>query len=440
MTTRLTLVRTIATILLVAPTLLMPNGAKAQDTTSQRGVRIGLSYALGSRPGVYVAPVSGAGGDSVRAIIQRDLDFGDRVTMIGLDSAGIALAPLLGNGRPSYDVFSRLGAAALVIPVMSPSGVRVTLHDVGAKKVVETRDFALSGSLSSREWRASLHAASDAIEEWVTGVRGIAATRIAFVRGGHITIVDSDGAEEMVAAQVTPVLSPAWSPDGRHIAYSELASAGSRIGVIDVATGSARTLVARSGLNITPAYSPDGSTIIFSSGQDDGTDLWTIPAAGGPLHRVTVGRGTDNVSPSYSPDGRRVAFTSGRSGHPEVYIMDADGTGAELLTPFAFGDQYYRSNPDWAPDGRNVAFQSQLAGQFQIMTISLRDRSVKQHTSESTNEDPSWAPDGRHIVFTSTRTGVKQLWVLDTESGRVRQLTRSGGARLAAWSSRLAAR
>ena len=158
------------------------------------------------------------------------------------------------------------------------------------------------------------------------------------------------------------------------------------------------------------------------------------------VRRVTVGRGTDNVSPSYSPDGRRVAFTSGRSGHPEVYIMDADGTGAELLTPFAFGDQYYRSNPDWSPDGRNVAFQSQVAGQFQIMTISLRDRGVKQHTSESTNEDPSWAPDGRHIVFTSSRTGVKQLWVLDTESGRVRQLTRSGGARLAAWSPRLVSR
>jgi TolB protein len=429
-----------ATAVVVAASLLLPNGARAQDTTSQRGVRIGLSYALGSKPGVYVAPVSGANADSVRAIIQRDLDYGDRVTMIGLDSAGIALAPLLGNGRPSYDVFSRLGAAALVIPIVSPAGVRVTLHDVGARKVVEARDFPLTGAPLSRQWRASLHAASDAIEEWVTGVRGIAATRIAFVRAGHISIVDSDGAEETVAAQVTPVLSPAWSPDGRHIAYSELSSAGSRIGVIDLATGSTRTLVARGGLNITPAYSPDGSTLIFSSGQDDGTDLWTIPAAGGALHRVTVGRGTDNVSPSYSPDGRRVAFTSGRSGHPEVYIMDADGTGAELLTPFAFGDQYYRSNPDWAPDGRNVAFQSQLAGQFQIMTISLRDRSVKQHTSESTNEDPSWAPDGRHIVFTSTRTGVKQLWVLDTESGRVRQLTRSGGARLAAWSSRLAAR
>jgi TolB protein len=114
--------------------------------------------------------------------------------------------------------------------------------------------------------------------------------------------------------------------------------------------------------------------------------------------------------------------------------MDADGTNAELLTPFSFGDQYYRSNPDWSPDGRSIAFQSQIAGQFQIMTISLRDRSIKQHTSEGRNEDPSWAPDGRHIVFTSNRTGTRQLFVLDVESGRVRQLTRGGGARLAAWS------
>jgi TolB protein len=104
------------------------------------------------------------------------------------------------------------------------------------------------------------------------------------------------------------------------------------------------------------------------------------------------------------------------------------------LTTYLAGDQSYRSNPAWSPDGRVVAFQSQVAGRFQIMTISLRDRSMKQLTSEGINEDPAWAPDGRHIVFTSTRTGTKQLFVLDAETGRARQLTRTGGARLAAWS------
>ena len=117
--------------------------------------------------------------------------------------------------------------------------------------------------------------------------------------------------------------------------------------------------------------------------------------------------------------------------------MDVDGSNVELLTPFNFGDQNYRSNPDWAPDAQHVAFQSQINGAFQIMVISLRDRSVKQLTSEGVNEDPAWAPDARHLVFTSSRSGVKQLFILDSESGRARQLTHAGGARLAAWSHSL---
>ena len=425
------------TIALLA-VLFISTTAGAQDTTSQRGVRIGLGYALGARPGVYIAPVSGTTGDSIRAIVQRDLDYSDRVTIVGADSAGLALAPLATGPQPSYDLFGRLGAAAILFVQPTLTGIRVTLHDVAAKKVAGARDFALGGSSSSREWRLALHAASDAVEEWITGSHGVSATRIAFVRGGRLYIVDSDGAGDQPLGDANAGLSPAWQPNGRRIAYYALGAAGSRIALLDVGSGKSRTIVARNGLNVTPTFSPDGSTIVFASGEDEGVDLYAIPADGGTPRRVTVGHGTDNISPSFSPDGRRIAFTSGRSGHPEVYIMDADGTGAELLTPYAFGDQYYRSNPDWSPDGRIVAFQSQLAGQFQIMTIGLRDRAIKQHTSESTNEDPSWAPDGRHLVFTSSRSGVKQLWVLDTESGRVRQLTHGGSARLGAWSPRLA--
>jgi TolB protein len=86
-----------------------------------------------------------------------------------------------------------------------------------------------------------------------------------------------------------------------------------------------------------------------------------------------------------------------------------------------------------------VAFSTQIEGRFQVATIALRDRSVKQHTSEGINEDPSWAPDARHLVLTSNRGGSRQLWVLDTESGRMRQLTRGPAARMAAWGPRLGA-
>jgi TolB protein len=181
--------------------------------------------------------------------------------------------------------------------------------------------------------------------------------------------------------------------------------------------------------------SPDGETVVYASGQERGVDLFAVPFGGGSPRRITVGRGTDNMSPSFSPDGRRIAFTTGRLGHPEVYITDADGTNAEVLTQFTYGEQSYRSDPDWSPDGRLVAFQSLIGGVFQVMTISLRDKGVKQLTSEGRNEAPAWAPDSRHLVVASTRTGQQQLFVIDAETRRARQLTRGGGgARMGAWS------
>ena len=406
----------------------------AQDTT-QRGVRIGLTYQAGSRPGVMVLPIRGAAGDSVRTIIERDLDYGDRVTVL----TGAAAANPAGGSAINYRLMSQLGAAAIVQATVTATGLHVAVHDVANQSVLQVEDFPLPSNSGSSAWRSAVHAVSDRIEQWLTGTLGIANTKILFVRSGRIYSIDSDGANETAVTEAGPALSPAWHPSGQHIAYSVMGERGTQVYIRDLRTGQARRLVATpGGLNITPAFSPDGRTLVYAHGMDEGTDLVMAQAfETTPGRRITVGRGTDNVSPSFSPDGRRIAFTSGRSGHPEVYIMDADGTNAELLTPFNFGDQNYRSNPDWSPDGRLIAFQSQIGGRFQIMTIALRDRSIKQHTSEGQNEDPSWAPDGRHVVFTSSRSGTRQLWVLDVESGRARQLTRGAGARLAAWSGRL---
>jgi TolB protein len=230
---------------------------------------------------------------------------------------------------------------------------------------------------------------------------------------------------------------PRWNLNGHVIVYEELANTGHHTIVErDLTSGAAHRFTTSHTLNTAPTFSPDGNTIVFASG-NDGTDLYSVPSSGGTPSRIMVGNGTTNTSPTFSPDGRQVAFTSGRLGHPEVYIMDADGSNPDLLTAKAFGDQLYRASPDWSPDGRTVAFQSQISGVFQIMSITVRDRNVIGLTSEGRNEEPSWAPDGRHLLFTSTRTGTKQLWVLDTESGRTRQLTHGSAAREGAWSPRL---
>jgi TolB protein len=138
-----------------------------------------------------------------------------------------------------------------------------------------------------------------------------------------------------------------------------------------------------------------------------------------------------------SPDGRRFVFMSGRTGHPELYISDADGANAEVLTNYEYSEKNFRADPDWSPDGRIIAYSERTRDRFQVRTVLASGSTPKYLTSEGENEQPAWAPDSRHLVFTSTRTGVRQLWIIDFESGRMRQLTSSAGARLAAWSPRL---
>ncbi len=423
-----------AALLVAAITTIPITGIAAQDT-----LRLVLRYDPNTKPGVLVLRVPGVNGDSLRAILQRDFDNGDRINVVAADEIGFPDAPIAGkNGN--YPLYAKLGAVALVQATPTATGLHVAVHDVAQQKVARVKDFIVDGAPNSREWRMSVHNVSDELEAWITGAHGIAATRVAYVQGlrnGRMYVIDSDGAFPTPVGDDSGVMSPSWHPKGTHLAYSVVSARGCcQVYVLDVASGDARRSEAvGGGLNSTPVFAPDGAVMVYTHGEEAGTDLFaTTVFERGPARRITVGRGSDNTSPTFSPDGRRLAFTSGRLGHPEIYISDADGTNPQPLT-YSVGDQNYRANPDWSPDGRLVAYQSQQTdGSFQLNTISLRDRSVKQLTSDGSNEDASWAPDSRHIIFSSTRTGSKQLFVIDSESGRWRQLTRNGGVRLPAWS------
>ncbi|MBA2708896.1 MAG: PD40 domain-containing protein [Gemmatimonadaceae bacterium] len=520
--------------------------ACAQDTTTttpppRPGVRLGLSYPSGTTPKVLVMPVDSTPGDSVRAIIQRDLDFSDRVTPLVLDEETLrGMTPTDGQDY-NYSLFSSLGVAAIVQARPIANGYRVALYDVSVGKRLESRDFrvmqmprnrdetlvdSIAGSTSRREkilhdsvyrvlkrradlmrrpplkkdtrgrrfvvrdsvrrdsaatvylqrqlsrWeedrrdsvdasisrtatrlarqdsadriaaaegqRMSLHRISDEVERWITGRGGIAATRIAYVHGGLVRVVDSDGENDRPLTRRGLSLSPSWHPRADKIVYSRFleGGAGTQIEEIEVSSGKSRVISGR-GLNITPVYSHDGLSVVYSSGSESGTDLMMVgvdnPDA---IQRLTFGRGSDNGSPTFSPDGRQIAFFSSRSRFPQIYTIDADGTNLQLLTPFTPGVRSYRAAPDWSPDGRAVAYEQQN-GDFQVWMINIRDKEPRRLTSEGENEGPSWAPDGRHLSISSTRGGSKQIWILDTESGRFRQLTRNAGARLSSWSSML---
>jgi TolB protein len=416
--------------------IIAPQLVSAQDTTTVPGVRLGLSYGAGTKPGVIVLPVRDDDDDSLRIIVQRDLDYSDRMNVISLDRETLSgLVPAAGE-KINFELVAKFGAALLVRMTPTTQGLHVAAYDVARGELLQSEHFLFDRR--DRDWRFTVHGISDQIEQWTFGKRGISQTRIAYIANGELRIVDSDGAETRAITTGRGALSPAWSPTGESVVFTVLGNTGTQVQELDVRTGRTRRVSQiRAGLNITPVYQPGGNAILYAQGTGYGTDLVLADLDSSAPRKITIGRGTDNTSPSYSPDGHQIAFISGKSGSPQVYIMDADGSNVQLLTPYTPGVRSYRASPDWSPDGRAIAYEQQ-DGNFQIWMIDIRERVPKQLTSEGENEDPSWAPDGRHIVFTSSRSGTKQLWILDTESGRARQLTHTKGARLAAWSPILA--
>ncbi len=161
---------------------------RAQDTT--RGVRIGLTYDPGSKPGIVVLPSRGVGADSIRIILQRDLDFSDRVNVIALDANA---ADQIARGTNSWPILAKLGAAASVQVTPTPTGFHLAVYDVAKKTTALIRDYAAPPMTEMRGWRAAVHGLSDDLEESLTGTRGISRTRVLFERDHRIWMVDSDG-------------------------------------------------------------------------------------------------------------------------------------------------------------------------------------------------------------------------------------------------------
>jgi len=410
----------------------------AQDTTQVReGVRVGVEYS-GVRPGLVVLP--GAGLDSIRAVVRRDLDYTDRFEMIGSGFETTETGSSTGPAGPvSYGIYKTMGAQLGVELIQAPGGVTARLHDINLQKVRTEQTFPLPAE-TDPEYRLGLHRVADEIARWASGTQGIAATRMLFVSNGRVYRIDSDGEAAVPLTQegVTS-LSPVWSPDGQQVAYTRLE--GGRGGVIVQSLAGGATMVApgaQTALNITPGFAPDGRTLAFAHSDENGTDIYTSNVADRCCaQRLTVGRYADNLSPTFSPDGRRIAFVSSRSGPPQIYVMAANGTDQELLAPFDYGATGASNAPEWSPDGARVVFHRDVSRSPQIFLVDVGSRRVTQLTSSGRNEDPTWAPDGRHIAFISDRSGRRQIWIIDTETGRVRQLQTPGAARLPSWSRRL---
>jgi TolB protein len=316
--------------------------------------------------------------------------------------------------------------------------IEFSLYAVGSKSML------LGIALTSRpnDLRAAAHQIADQIYEKITGVRGAFSTRIAYitstglgkVRTYKLIVADSDGFNP--TAMVTsrePLLSPAWSPDSRRLAYVSFERGNSAIYLHELATGARRLLSSNKGINGAPSFSPDGTKLALTLSRTGNPEIYTMDLASGALTQLTKSFAIDTEA-VWMPGGGQILFTSDRGGRPQVYRMNSDGSEVARIT--FEGTENARASV--SADGKKIAVAQGASNVYSIAIIN-RERgepgSVSRVSHGRLDECPSFAPNASMILYAS-REGGRGFLVASSADGKTTQrLTiAEGDVREPAWS------
>jgi Tol biopolymer transport system component len=158
---------------------------------------------------------------------------------------------------------------------------------------------------------------------------------------------------------------PSIAPDGSRVVFSMPADNGQQIQSVNN-LGEDRKSLTQSGFNCWPAYSPDGKQIAFGSNRDRDYDIYVMDAGGDNVRRLTNSPGLD-ARPAWSPDGKQIAFTSNRDGNYRIYVMNADGSKVRRVTESKERDDY----ATWHPDGKRLAIVGERAGKSDVYLVEI---------------------------------------------------------------------
>jgi TolB protein len=287
-------------------------------------------------------------------------------------------------------------------------------------------------AVSGNALRQGAHRVADRVYLRLIGQRSAFATRIAYVavegappqRRHRLVVADADGAGARVVLESRrPIMSPAWSPDGRWLAYVSFETRAAAVWVQDLATAERRMVSSRPGVNGAPAWSPDGKRLALTLSSANGNlDIFILDIASGALERLTDDPAID-TEPAWSPDGGALFFTSDRAGGPQVYrIAPRAGERAVRVT---FGAPY-AARPRVSPDGRTLAFVVREGGGYRIAAQDLAGGGTRLLSRGPQDESPSFSPDGGTLIH-GARAGGRGTLATVSVDGLVRQTLASTG-------------
>ncbi|HMW23993.1 MAG TPA: Tol-Pal system beta propeller repeat protein TolB [Burkholderiaceae bacterium] len=350
------------------------------------------------------------------AVVRADLERSGLFKLI--DGAGTVMDE---TGRPSFGDWRGKGCDALAAGSVARLAdgrfdVRYRLWDV-----VKGSDLAGQAvAVPKDDLRLAAHRIADEIYQKLTGESGVFSTRIAYVSktAGRYTlwVADADGEGAQVAvAGPEPIISPAWSPDGRTLAYVSFEARKAMVYVQEVASGKRRVIAGFKGSNSAPAWSPDGTRLVVTLTRDGLSQLYGMNRNGEDLQRLTNSNAIDTEA-TYSPDGKSIYFVSDRGGGPQIYRMPARGGNAERVT----FNGAYNISPAISPDGRYMAFVTRLNGNtFRLALMDLGSGTVTTLTDTSDDESPWFAPNSRLIIYAS-RAGGRDVLMTTTLDGSIK--------------------
>lgn len=294
----------------------------------------------------------------------------------------------------------------------------------------------------ARGMRDVAHQIADQIYEKILGVRGAFWTRIAYVTATGVgqgiqyslMVADSDGFNpQTVVHSREPLLSPAWSPDSKRLAYVSFERGNSTIYIQELTTGAREVVASFKGINGAPAFSPDGRKLALTLSRSGNPEIYVMDLATKALTQITNHYGIDTEA-VWLPDGQNLLFTSDRAGKPQVYQVSASG-GEPRRISFQ-GDSNARASA--SADGKKVAMAQ---GSGNIYRIAVLDRSFggsgrwQTLSPGNLDESPSFAPNASMLLY-ATKEGRKGVLYSVSADGKVRQRSTiaDGDVREPAWS------
>ncbi|OCY70391.1 Tol-Pal system beta propeller repeat protein TolB [Acinetobacter pittii] len=287
--------------------------------------------------------------------------------------------------------------------------------------------------------RQAGHMVSDAIYQALTGIPGDFNGRIAYVLRNPATpaerytlqIADTDGEQpKTVLSSRDPILSPAWTPDAKKIAYVSFETKRPAIYLQDLSTGTREVLTSFRGLNGAPSFSPDGQSMLFTASMNGNPEIYQMDLSTRQVKRMTNDSAIDTEA-RYTPDGKSFIFTSDRGGSAQIYRYTfADGSVKRLTFKGSFN-----ARGTLSADGKKIALVHRPSGSsYKVAIQDINTGITNILTPTSLDESPSFSPNGQMVVY-ATREGNRGLLSIMSTDGRFRMNLPSeqGEVREPAW-------